>query len=164
MCNATALAGPMIEVLQFDSEHSALDALHAIVVADFLVIIAFTRAMFAQRPGAGSQISIVRNERATFTVGAEILARIKTETRQHTEGADDLAFVLCSMCLGGIFDQWQVMLPADLEERIDVERVSVQMDWHDRFGARRDRLFDESRAEVEGGVIDVDVNRLRTDV
>ena len=48
MSDASAFAGPVIKVLEFDAEHRALDAFHAIIVADFVVVIADTGAVFAQ--------------------------------------------------------------------------------------------------------------------
>src|SRR5215831_16423289 len=92
--HAATSASPVVEVLQFDAEHGALKAFHAVVVADFVVIIAFGGAVFAQRLCAAGEGRVIGNERAAFSAGAEVLAGIEAKPRHDAESADDFAFVL----------------------------------------------------------------------
>src|SRR3989442_1182994 len=41
------------------------------------------------------------------------------------------------------------MPPGDLQNRIHVCRLAIEMDWHDRFGAWCDGGFDPGRVDVE---------------
>src|SRR5260221_10935057 len=70
---------PIRQMLQLHAEHRALNSLHAIVVADFVVVITLRRTVFTQRAGAGGERGVVGHERATFAARAEIFRRIKTE-------------------------------------------------------------------------------------
>src|SRR5260370_626727 len=103
---------PNVEVLEFNTQHRPLDAFHAVVETDFVVIVPLGRAMFAQGPCPGRKDAIICHERSPFTVGAQIFSGIKAEPGDRTEGADDLALIGGPMSLGGILDQGEIMLAA----------------------------------------------------
>ncbi len=52
------------------------------------------------------------------------------------------------MGLGGILDHPQTVALGELEDRIHVDRMTVEMHDHDAPGARRDRLRDPLRIHV----------------
>ena len=66
--------------------------------------------------------------------------------------------------LRGVLDERQLVLFADCQNRIEVERMAVKMHRHDGLGSRRDGAFDQLRIEVHRGVVNVHINRLRADV
>src|SRR2546421_11916838 len=79
MGNAPAFTGPFLQMAQFDSEDGTLDTFHAIVEADFLMIVALAGAVFAQSSGARRHFGVVGDQRSAFAIGAEIFTGIKTE-------------------------------------------------------------------------------------
>ncbi len=79
--------------------------------------------MFAQGAGAFVKAGIVRHQRAAFAAGAEILAGIKTETGHFAERADDFAFVFRAVRLRRVLDQRQLVLLANRQNRVEVERA-----------------------------------------
>ena len=142
MRHAAAFVRPFCQMLQFHAQHRALNAFHAIIVADFVVIIAHGRAVLAQRTGALGKGGVVRHERAAFAAGAEIFAGIKTEAGNFAERADDFALVFRAVRLGRVFDERQFVFSANRQNRINVKRMAVKMHGHDGLGARRDGAFD----------------------
>jgi len=160
MRDAAAFAGPSRKVLEFYSQNSALDAFHAIVIADLVVVIALSRAVLAERASPSCESRVVGHQRATFAVGAQVLAWIKAEARHGAKGSDHFTFVLSSVGLSSVFNKSEIVLTANRQKRIQIDGMAVQMDWHDCFGARSDCTLDELRVEVEGLVVDVDINGL----
>lgn len=51
------------------------------------------------------------------------------------------------------------MLTADRQQRFEIAGMPVEMHWQDRLGARRDRALDEPGIQVEGGFVDIDIDR-----
>ena len=164
MRHAAAFRRPFRQMLQLHAEHRALNAFHAVIVADFVVVIAHGGAVFAQGAGALVKGGVVRHQRAAFAAGAEIFAGIKTEAGNVAERADDFALVFRAVRLRGVLDQRQLVLSANRQNRVQVERMAVKMHGHDGLGARRDGAFDELRIEIERGVVNVHINRLGADV
>ena len=162
--NALAALGPFIQMFEFDTEHGALNAFHAIIVADFIMVVADGGAVFAQGTGAGGEVGVVGDEGAAFAKGSEVFAGVKAEAGDFAEGADGTAFVFGAMGLGGIFDEGEFVMAADFADGIEVEGLAIEVHGHDGFGARGDGFFDEFGVEVEGGVVDIDVNGPGADV
>src|SRR5262245_42469413 len=79
MCDAPALAGPAVQVFQFDSQDSALNPFHPVIESDFVVIIPLSRAMLAQGARPCGECGVIRHQRPTFAISAKILSGIKTE-------------------------------------------------------------------------------------
>ena len=111
-----------------------------------------------------SKAGVVGQQRAAFAAGAEVFAGIKTEAGNFAERADDFALVFCAVRLGGVFDERQLVFAANRQDRIEVERMAVEMHRHDGLGARRDGAFDQLGVEIEDGVVNIHKDRFRADV
>ena len=68
------------------------------------------------------------------------------------------------MRLGGVLDDRQAVLRGDRHDGVHVGQATVQVDGHDRLGARRDRALDARRVHRPGGRIDIDEHRRRAGV
>jgi len=68
------------------------------------------------------------------------------------------------MGLAGVLDQRQPVLPANVQERVHVEGLAVKMDRQEGLGARRDGVSDKFRIQIEGGIVDVHIDRPGADV
>ena len=71
-----------------------------------------------------------------------------------------LPAILRAVRLRGVFDQRQIVLAANRQQRVQVRRVPVEMDRQDRLGARRDGAFDQLRVQVERRVVNIHIDRL----
>jgi hypothetical protein len=67
--------------------------------------------------------------------------------------------VLGAVRLRGIFDDDEAMTARDRQDRIHVSHRSMEMDRHDRLGARRDRALDPRR--IHGPAIGIDIDKDR---
>src|SRR6267378_8531702 len=103
----------------------------------------------AQDAKGARVLSIIRHHHSALTVRAQILTRIKTETAQVADAAHSTPLVLSAMSLGGVFDDNQIMTPCDLQNRIHVGRLAVEMNGHDRLSAFRDRALDLTYVHCE---------------
>src|SRR5208282_2908404 len=100
--HAAALARPSLQMLELYAEHRALNAFHAVVEADFVVIVTLRGAVFSQRPGARGERGVVGHQGSAFATSAEVFAGIKTEAGHRAECADSLAAVFGSVGLAGV--------------------------------------------------------------
>src|SRR5215211_1306091 len=104
---------PLIEVLKFYGKHSSLEAIHAIVIPDFVVQVSLALGVITERTRAARYGCIVRDQSASFPVRAEVFTRIKTETRNFAKLTYAFALVPCSVRLRSIFDHWHAALLCD---------------------------------------------------
>src|SRR5208282_5208377 len=104
---------PFLQMLQLHTEHGALDAFHAVIESDLIVIIAHGGTMLAQGAGAFVKSGVVGHKRAAFTASAEIFSGIKTEAGNYAERADGFAFVFRPVRLAGVLDERQLVLFAN---------------------------------------------------
>jgi len=132
---------------------------HSRVPANAGVVVLGCLPVITQHPEAIAQGRIVGDHRPGFAPGAQVFAGIKAEAGHHAERADDLAAVLRPVRLGGVFHQREIVFAANRQNRVHVERVAVEMDRHDRFGARRDGALDQLRVQVERCVIGIHKDR-----
>ena len=63
------------------------------------------------------------------------------------------------MSLAGVLDHDQAVSPGDRDDRVHVGRLPVEVNRHDRLGARPDRVLDESGIDIEGCRIGIDEHR-----
>ena len=64
------------------------------------------------------------------------------------------------MRLGGVFHEREIVLAANRQNRVHIERMAVEMDGHHRLGARGDGAFDQLRVQVERRVLGIHKNRM----
>src|ERR1043166_6415006 len=60
LSHSTALQAPGRQMLKLHAKHGPLDTLHAIIIADFVVIVPAGGAMVPQRPRARGECSVAR--------------------------------------------------------------------------------------------------------
>ena len=74
-----ALAIPVRQVAQLDTQHSGLDGIEPTIVPFEIMVILFRLAVVAQHADFARNFFIVRCHRSSFSAGAQILSWIKTE-------------------------------------------------------------------------------------
>ena len=155
---------PAIQVLQFHAQHRRLKTVHAIVVADLFMDVAGALGMFAQRARTGGKFLIVRQERAAFTIGAEVFCRIKTETGNRAELTDASALITRAMRLCRVLHDGQLVLLGNRVNGVHVGRQAEDVHGHDGLRAGRDGHFELGRVDSAPYWIDIDKHRRSADV
>src|SRR5262245_60320695 len=87
-----------------------------------------------------SQRSVVGDDCARISEGAEVLARIEREGCGRTESADRSAPIFSKMGLCGIFDHPQTMAFRQGEDRIHVRRLAAEVNGNDANSPWRDEV------------------------
>ena len=77
--------------------------------------------------------------------------------------ADPPSLVARAMRLGGVLDQPEAVAAGDVEQRIEVGWLTIEVGRQKRLGARGDCRLDPRRIEVEGRRIGLDQHRGRAD-
>src|SRR5215213_900291 len=96
--------------------------------------------MRAQSSQACCDFVVAGLKNSTITGAAEVLRRIKTEASDHAHRARTASVVSRANRLRRIFDYGYSMTAAEVEQRIHRRALSVDVNGHDRFGSRRDRV------------------------
>ena len=159
-----ARVGPLVEMAQLDAKDAALHPFHAVVEALEHVVVLLLRAPVAQHPDPFRHRRVVGHDHAAFAVGAEVLARVEAEAPRVAERAHRTSFVRRAVRLAAVLDHLQAMAFRDVEDRVHVGRLAVEMDRDDRLGAAGDRLLELGHVHREGCRIDVDIGRPRAHV
>ncbi len=109
-------------------EHGGLDAVHARVPAEKLVVVFRGLAVIAESAHFCREGGVVCHCRAGVTKGAEIFAGIKTEAADVAEGAGLSARLYSApWAWCGVFDNEEAMLAGEGEDRVHIRRLAVQM-------------------------------------
>src|SRR5438067_1649185 len=123
---------PRLEVAQLDAENRALQPLHPVVVAPQHVVVLLRLTPVAQHADRLGVAGVARRDEAAFAAGAKVLARIEAETREVADAADAAAAVLRAVRLARVFDDDQIALARDGENRIHIGGLSVDVDRKNR--------------------------------
>src|SRR5438105_268177 len=102
----------------------------------------------AKTPDPCGDISVVRGDRTAVADGAEVLRWIEAPRCCPPEPTCRPVPVVGAVRLGGIFEDLEVVPGGDVEDGIDVGRLSVEVHGNDGPGSPRDRGFDEIDVEV----------------
>jgi hypothetical protein len=147
----------MLDPLQLRQAYRRLDIGHAVVEADDREPVAAVRvhALAAIEPHGLGQFVVVRGDHPAFA-GSDDLVAEEAEGGAVAEAARHPALVGRPHSLGGVLDDHQAVLFRDLQDRIHVGHLTVQVDRHDRLGARGDLGLDQGRIDVEGARVVVD--------
>lgn len=97
----------MMDVAQFDLQHSGLNGVQSAVDAFQNMIVLIKGTVPGKTCDSFGQGVIVGHYRPTISVGTKILSRIKGECGRMAEGAHIPALILSEMCLGAILDHEQ---------------------------------------------------------
>ena len=90
---------PAIQVREFDAQDSRLYLVHAPVGAHDLMLVADARAVVAHHAHPLSQVRIVGDTDASFTVRSECLAAIQTEAADVADATDGASLIGSAMRL-----------------------------------------------------------------
>lgn len=149
---------PAIEMTQLDVEDGCLQPVQTAVTALEPMIVLIDAAVIRDHPAAQRELPIVRDDRPSVAVGAEILPGVEAEGTGVADGSDATTVDLRAMRLRAILDHLEIVFPGDRKQRVHVARVTVEMDCDDRSGARRDPARDIGRVERVIDRIDVGKN------
>src|SRR5262245_22328801 len=154
-------AVPGIEMRQLCQENRGLNFVQAAVVALDTVIIAPLLSVIPELQKPCRQIIIIGCDGAAVAKRAKILTRVEAETTGPSDHAELSALVGCPVTLRYVFDHRNAMTVADLNDRIEVGRLTIEMNRDHGlclFGARALELLG-IQSKTDG--IDVDQHRHR---
>src|ERR1035437_6117124 len=154
---------PAVDVAGLDGEDDALETVHARVPAHLVVVVAAAHSVLAQHAGALGQFVGIGGDHPRVARGAEVLGGIEAKGRGIAQGAGLHPLIICTPGLGGVFDEFEIADFGDVVEGSPVGALAIEVDGEDRANGCALRTieegFDGSRAEVEGGGVDVGKQR-----
>ncbi len=156
--------GPAVEILELDAQDCPLEGVHAIIEAEFAVVVAAALGVVAQAPEPLGDRRVVGRDRAGLAVGTEVLSRVEAEAAAQPERAGPLAVVTCPVGLGGVLDDRNAPATTDLQQRTHVGGLAVEVNRQDRPGSARDLPLHLAQVHRVGDRIDVDEDRPGPDV
>jgi hypothetical protein len=133
---------PPLEMRQFHPEDGALYSVHPVVEAFDGVLVAALLAPAAQRSDAPGHLRVARHDSPTLAVCAEILSGIEAETGHRAHRAAAAPAILGTVCLRSVLDHREAPPLRDLENRIHVGRLAVQVHGDDRLRPGCDRRLE----------------------
>src|ERR1700740_1880390 len=107
--HSRARLGPALEMARLHPQDRALESLHAVIKSLEQVMIFAILSPIAQHADGSRILGIAGRDCATFAVGSQIFAGIKTEAGHIANAAHRTAFVFRSVSLRGVFDHDQPM-------------------------------------------------------
>src|ERR1700735_4802885 len=134
---------------QLHAQYRALQTLHAVIESTQHMVILAILSPVAQHANSFRISSVVRRDRSALPIRSEVFGGIETETSDVADAARSPAFVLRPVRFCGIFNHNQAMAPRDLQDRVHVGCLSVEMDRQNHFRSRSNRRLDRSRIHVE---------------
>src|SRR5665213_1645393 len=159
LSNRPARLRPFLQMAQLNTQHRALDPLHAKVVPFDDVMIFLFRPPIPQYSDLSRVLGIARSYHSGLAIRAEVFSRVEAKTRDIPETAYPAPLVFGTVGLRRVFNDDQSMFFCNRNDRIHICRLAVKMDrYHgSRFG--RYRGLELCRIQIECVGIDVDVNR-----
>lgn len=145
---ATAV-GFLSECFELAQTDCAGDVVHAVVETDGGVEVLVGFAVGAEGADGVGEFLVIGGEYAAFT-GAEVFGGVEGVGACVAVRADALVFVFGEVCLGGVVDDFEVVLFSECLDRVDVNGDAVEVGDCDRFGVWGDFLFDVSRVGLVG--------------
>ncbi len=117
--------------------------------------------MVRKHPDLFEDRGILRDHRAAVAETAEVLGREEAEHGGGAVIANALPLVPRALRLRAVLDHDQLVLPGNLQDRVEVGRLAVQMHRDDGLRARRHLLRDFRRIEIEEALLEIAENYLR---
>ena len=152
---ARARAVVFRQVRQLEVQERRLQRVHAEIGADLAVIIFRLHAVDAQDARTFGQGVVLRGDEAGVAHAAEVLGREEARGAEVAGGHRGAALPAGAHGLGGVLDHAELVGGSEGPERVEVERLAEEVDRHDRAG---------TRADLPGGVSEIDVEVVRVDV
>ena len=120
------------------------------------------RSVVTERADHVGQLCILTSERASIAERAEILAGVETERRGIAPGAGLYASDVGAVSLGGVLEQEQPPLAAELRDRRHVSHLAVEVDRQDRLHVRREGCRKLSHSKVARILVGLDKHGAET--
>src|ERR1035438_2898882 len=124
---------PALDVLELDGEDGALEAVHAGVPADLIMVVAALHAVLAESADPLGQLAGIGGDHAGVAGGAQVLGGIKAEGGDVAEAPGFHSVPLGAVGLGGVFDELELALTSDTGKRGPVGWLAVEVDGEDGF-------------------------------
>src|SRR5215831_5117413 len=112
---------------QLDGQYSTLNPIHPFVVAEDLVRIFCLSPMGSKHFDKLGYLLFIGTDRAGFSIGPKILARIKTESAYLSNTADLCTLIQSAMCLSTILDESEAVLHRNTLQLIKLTRYAIQV-------------------------------------
>ena len=113
------------------------------------------------------ELVVIGEDRAAVAEAAERLCREEAGRGGESEGAELAALVAGAETLSGVIEHEQALGPRDLGDGVVIGGLAEQIDRNHRnrleagLARGRDAALERVRAHVEGGLVDVDIDRRR---
>lgn len=147
------------QALEFGAENGALDAVHAGVPTDGVVLISSHLAVFPKADDAFAELAVVGDHGAGLPESAEVLCGVEAKATGVTQASRFAAFVECAVGLASVFDDEQRMLFSDFENGVHIGRLAEEVDGDDGASPLRNGRLEFGRVHREGAFVDVDEDR-----
>src|SRR5262245_51849604 len=148
--------------MQLHTQYRCVQAVEAAADAFHLVDILVESPVIGPHPDSANQIFVLTHDRPNIAVYAEVLAWIKTEARHMPEGTHALSAPRRAVCLCGVLDHFQIVPASDLENRIHVAGLAVEMHGKDGTDLQSNGGFNLFGIDHERVFLDVDEDGLGT--
>ena len=147
------------QIPQLHAEHRSLNPVHPGIPANQSVMVLLCLPMIPQHLDLIRQLLAVRDNRAGFPEGAQILAAVKAEATAGPKRARPPAFIFGAMRLTCVLNDRNLALGRDAHQRIHVRRQTGGVDGHDGGRAIGDQRLDLRRVHLERRRVDVGEDR-----
>src|SRR6516225_1829370 len=112
---------------QLDGQYSTLNPIHPFVVAEDLVRIFCRFPMGSKHFDKLGYLLFIGGDRACFSIGPKILARIKTKSAYLSNTANLSTLIQSTMRLSAILDESEAVLHSNTLQLIKLARHAIQM-------------------------------------
>jgi len=143
-CGAAARIVPGVEPLQLGGEHYRLQRVETSVAALARhVHIALTLAVVAEQAAPLGEPSVARYHGAGFAHGPEVLGGIEAEGGGIADAAAGAPPVASAVRLRGVLHQLEPVAPSQLYQRIEIGRLTIEMNGQETRNAPAPLSIDE---------------------
>ncbi len=115
-------------------------------------------ALVAQTAVEISPVLVVGDNHSSFA-GGHLLVGIKGKHRRVGQRSRAAFFILGPDCFASVFDDDEIVLASDGEDRVHVRRLTEGVDDDNGFGAGGDGRFDFCGVQIAGQRVNVHKNR-----
>src|SRR5579872_1138338 len=119
--------------------------IHALLIADYFMIMFDLLAHIAQLAHTVVQFRVVGDNRARVTKRTKGLLGIKGEAAQVAKGTSARALVIRPVRVRYIFDHTQPVFARDCQNWLHIAGLPIQMYWYDGAGALSNGSFEQFR-------------------
>ena len=119
---------PVLQPHQLDAEHRGLDGIETAVIALDVVKIFLRLPVIPDHADLLRHLFVLGHDGAGLAEGAEVLAGVEAKAAGCAQGSCFFAFVRGAVGLAGVFDDNEVELASDFEDRVHVGRLAVKVD------------------------------------